>query len=557
MPGEGTVQTRSASCTCTDWWSPGHIGKELHSDNKNAEEFPLRLENSDNDPDAAKRVVRLTFGMLARACIDVAHWKQMSHRPTKKKAEGYLAKVGLGAKVADGIIAGVWSGEDIQDLLPCMLKEHRNHMVGLDRFVITPMHQNALGVEKALIQQTEPLFVRSQNTASNMNWRKFYADLTAYNKKMVRSSIDWCKPMPFSTKDKQKLGTAGWTSENYMAFTRLSLVYHSPLEDDHMQVQDDFGANTFAAFKSMRVLWLCTMSHMFCDEKVPSGKIDDFIRLFLSACVKLHKECLEAKAGRRRGRKRGRREDDGEGSDGGEGAGENAGSASATSKAFYEGKSNFFSLLNVKETVEEFGSLRDLWEGYMESYFQVVKGELTSFRHDDDFMVTILTKILRTSFLAHMNQGNPYSETKEQARTLDFNVYLGTCDVSAALNDDKKFPSGVVVDDKLYLCFGRGGRSEDRSVSLVELQFDDTNGKWRYNLWYAPVCANAAQDAPTKMSREEVLGRASDFFVLLPEFVVGCDTPHVHTVLCKSWKLRDECGNFRLLLPREDGQNNA
>ena len=70
------------------------------------------------------------------------------------------------------------------------------------------------------------------------------------------------------------------------------------------------------------------------------------------------------------------------------------------------------SLLNVKETIDKYGSFRDLWECDCEGYIHYVKGEMNIMRHNDKFLQTILGKRLRSSYLNHLNEDNPFSERK-------------------------------------------------------------------------------------------------------------------------------------------------
>ena len=95
--------------------------------------------------------------------------------------------------------------------------------------------------------------------------------------------------MPFSgkEKEKEKMATANWQSEHYLAFTRLSLVHLGPLETISKSLTED-KALLFKAFRAMRIFWFCVMSHTFSDTKVPSRVIDNYIRLFLSSCNRLH-----------------------------------------------------------------------------------------------------------------------------------------------------------------------------------------------------------------------------------------------------------------------------
>ena len=59
-------------------------------------------------------------------------------------------------------------------------------------------------------------------------------------------------------------------------------------------------------------------------------------------------------------------------------------------------KSNFFSLLNIGDMIEQSGNMRNCWEGENESYIQNVKREISTMKHNEKYLKTILTIILRT-----------------------------------------------------------------------------------------------------------------------------------------------------------------
>ncbi len=52
------------------------------------------------------------------------------------------------------------------------------------------------------------------------------------------------------------------------------------------------------------------------------------------------------------------------------------------------------------------------WEGDNESYIQNVKREISTMKHNEHYLKTILTKILRTEVLDYFNKDNPFSKEK-------------------------------------------------------------------------------------------------------------------------------------------------
>ncbi len=63
--------------------------------------------------------------------------------------------------------------------------------------------------------------------------------------------------------------------------------------------------------------------------------------------------------------------------------------------------------------IEESGSMRNCFEGENESYIQNVKREISTLMHTEQYLQTILTKMLRKSVLNSFNENNPWAQTKK------------------------------------------------------------------------------------------------------------------------------------------------
>ncbi len=529
-------QQREGQCSCcSDWWST-----VIHD----ATKYPTDPWDAQ---DANPPVLKLNFNILRSAFQSAQDYYLLytneddsGKPPSKKPVQEFMARCGVGKNISDKAIEGIWNGQPIEELLPTILKHSPIHGYDLDRFGPTPMHQNTLGCEKSLIPLTPSLFNR-RYTTHNRAWKSLFNSITSSHKAVTNASIGWCKAAPFSKKEALKLGTGKWQSEHYLAFTRVSLVHFVPLDDMNL---DDMHRKVLGVFKAVRVLWFCIMSYTLTDVPgVSSERLHDFIKLFLSACNRLHYVSIAAKE-KRSGRKRSadaeERENDNEKDD-------NEEDETYSSLPFFASKSNFFSLLNAKDDTDRHGRLGDLWEGYMEAYIQLLKNETSVMRHSDEFMVTILSKLLRTSFLDHANEGNPYTERSRYARTFNFRVYPHHTNMKG-LFSNSSIPCGVIIDGKMYLCQDSFGRSS--GVTLMGIRFNDNTGQWRYNLWYAsceldPIKRLICRD------REEIVKRATDFFAMFPMTVSETSQVISHTVLCKSWRVRDELGGLSLPIPRE------
>jgi hypothetical protein len=67
--------------------------------------------------------------------------------------------------------------------------------------------------------------------------------------------------------------------------------------------------------------------------------------------------------------------------------------------------------------------MRNCWEGENESYIQNGKREISTMKHNEKCLKTILTKILRTDILALFHKDNPFSKAEKYSRTGHLRIY--------------------------------------------------------------------------------------------------------------------------------------
>jgi hypothetical protein len=73
--------------------------------------------------------------------------------------------------------------------------------------------------------------------------------------------------------------------------------------------------------------------------------------------------------------------------------------------------------------IEESGSMRNCFKGENESYIQNIKREISTVKHTEQYLQTILTKMLRMNDLNSFNENNPIAQTKKYARTSHVRIY--------------------------------------------------------------------------------------------------------------------------------------
>jgi hypothetical protein len=73
--------------------------------------------------------------------------------------------------------------------------------------------------------------------------------------------------------------------------------------------------------------------------------------------------------------------------------------------------------------IEQSGNMRNCWEGENESNIQNVNREISTMKHNEKYLKTILTKILRADVLASFNMDNPFSNAKTYSRSSHLRIY--------------------------------------------------------------------------------------------------------------------------------------
>ena len=223
-------------------------------------------------------------------------------------------------------------------------------------------------------------------------------------------------------------------------------------------------------------------------------------------------------------------------------------SGQAKKKPFFISGSNYLSLLNIAQMKVYFGpSLREFWESIHEKYIQNIKGELKNMRHTNKFLATILRKVLRRMTLEKLIEDNPYYQKKQYARVDNFKIYkLENSDQEPSIVLTKNTAVSGIIDAQgnMLLCVEGKGQ-----FSLHPVQFNnDGNGFWRYNLWYSQAEIGPVSKVCT--SRKEVLELASDCFLMLRP--IQSDTVLCQTVICRSWRVRNESGELALPRPNKE-----
>jgi hypothetical protein len=148
--------------------------------------------------------------------------------------------------------------------------------------------------------------------------------------------------------------------------------------------------------------------------------------------------------------------------------------------------------------------------------------------------------------LEDLNLDNPLQKKTKYARLSDFNVY------STQLHDvlqNEKYVSGIIDrSGKMYVCYEA---KRNAGIDLHPIVFDDDGGEWVLNLWYAK--ASVGPSDRTVADRTELLNECHDEFLLLKmkDCIANSDSGK-STVICHSWRVRVNSGEFKVPMPAEE-----
>ena len=175
----------------------------------------------------------------------------------------------------------------------------------------------------------------------------------------------------------------------------------------------------------------------------------------------------------------------------------------------------------------------------MEGFIKFVKQELTTMRHDPAFMSTILKKLLQTHCIDNISSSSSFAKKKEYARTSNVKPLGINEDVSTVLDDNLALSGVVDEDGEAYLC-ARASATDGGGYKLYRIKFDDSKSEMIYDLHYAPVTL-----APYGPHR--CISDATQLAEFSNDYIVMVRREDKWTVLCRSWKVRNDKGEFTLL----------
>lgn len=525
-------QNCSSCSECGDWWldfdnEQTWMSKPKYYPKSKCANSPPCPEDRDIIDGATKlKPVELSFDFLRKA-FEFALHNHLKGKWTKGGFEAYLRTCCFNLGLINAMKSIVETAktnvdENIDICPPEIWERHEDLMIELSEFIDTPMHMLFLGVMKHLVGNMKRLFRSASHTKT---FEEFLAIINTALEACKSQSIAWCRTLSLSSK--AEFGTQGWQSDHFSALARLSLVYFAYLEDIVEQDTEDdeeYGKSVLA-LKQVLVLWNCLLSELFTDETCDPRRVDQYTRLFLSACCEYG---LRTEKGGKKA-------------------------------MFFDGTTNYFSLLNLSHLMRKYGDFRKLWEGEREKYIKFVKKVLYAMPQNDSFLTTAMRTLLQSHCLDQLMEDNMHTPDGTSERLSNIKVYKDANTLCVENWFKGKPLCGVTLKGikKIFLCIKGVGNG----IELFEIDFADNEGEWKYNLWYAPLYMNDRGVAPNYFkgkkpscsvsNRDDLKTLISDSVIIHPMVTSEANykAKNGHTVISWNWKVRVEDGTLRKLSP--------
>ena len=195
--------------------------------------------------------------------------------------------------------------------------------------------------------------------AENSLLSKFIRVAGPSMEKIKSFRLSFCRLEPFNDSSKKKIICPQWLSDNCMAFVHIMPMICGMLFDDIVpNATSDIHVKNSGQLKAVLVSCFVMISHIMSPDDVPPDVIDHHVKIFLQKCF-----CF-------------------------------GGTDSKQDQThFWENKPNFWCLLNLRDQIESFGSVRNYWEGDRERDIQKVKPIITRMRKKGSFFLKVMKKI--------------------------------------------------------------------------------------------------------------------------------------------------------------------
>lgn len=410
---------------------------------------------------------------------------------TWKSNEGtaYLKMFGLSATTITKIIEFATndsSKEDHDDThiydrykYPCMWSSS----LELHQFVEVPMHHIFEGIVKSIIEIQISFFKWYKK------WSTFSKDSNIILNNVLSSKTNFCKALPFSG---DNLTTGGWIAEQYVAFARIMNIL--------MKDYDNYINETSLGYTEMIVLTQSCHSlvaHLMTNEQIPTSKIRDLIKVFLGTCH-YYKEAV----------------------------------GNTQADPFWFHKSNFFSLMNLPDQIDEFGPLRLHWEGTREKYIQKIKPLLTNLRANSTYLVTKIQQHSQNSYLDLLMSDTNNKNGKKGIFEITSFGYPSLSIIRTKIENNETL-KGLLLKNEKYAYTLICGLNK---WSLCQMNLLDENGVYRCGQFYTEMKSDILNIVTECESKQDLNNSVKDMVMFIPLHPNQTEDSHLYSIITKDWK---------------------
>jgi len=494
-----------------------------------------KLPKMRNVPTSHILPVKQNFDMLRQGCRG-AFYNCAKGTWTAKETEKYLRTLGINGNLTTIIIEGAaWIKEQplrvpaikVTEMSETHIPRMWLEPLSMDVFVDSPMHLLFLGITKSMLG-----LVRNF-AAENSLLSKFIRIAGPSMEKIKSFRLSFCRLEPFNDSSKKKIICPQWLSDNCIAFVHIMPMICGMLFDDIVpNATSDIHVKHSDQLKAVLVSSFVMISLVMSPDDVPPDVIDHHVKIFLQKCY-----CF----------------------------GDTDSKQDRTH--FWENKPNFWCLLNLRDQIELFGSVRNYWEGDRERDIQKVKPTIKRMRKKGSYFLKVMKKIqileiLDILYLQHQHSNLIKDEldvqSSEESRSDWFyvqnteerhNIYTYT-DSSSIINDMTEMQPFVgyleVLDHqlrlpKLYVLIG----TKKTNVKKVEIVFSSVGveGHYSFSLWHEKC--GIARAILENTSIDELKKSRDHTCIFLPTSVTS-EKGAQYSVVCDDWKVRHQGGIFAL-----------
>ena len=467
--------------------------------------YPDVAHNDSPQPPSTRAAGLKVYGFIEQTydilvtCVQYMAFNIATNTWKKEEATAYFMTLALSTKLFDLI----W--DEAKRLGKC----NKHHVVKttqfsaiprlwlsgykLHQFLDSPMHHLFQGITKSLITAINTFF-----TGMSL-FRDFARKANDLIEPIRDLKLDWCK---FELFHSDKFSTGGWVAESYLAYARFLPFIYANTTEDFLNKRNTPGSNECSILiHSAHIM----ISHLMSSTKEHGDGIDDYVKLFLSACNAFcnvtQKESVSG---------------------------------------FWSGKANFISLLNLYEQVKHFGPLRQYWEGIQERFIQHVKPLLSNIRSTQGYFDAKLNQHHQHMALAYMDQ--PTTIAKKYNRYQQFKVYDSFESCQECIADST--PLSLVLSALDPTMFGVVYES-DTQFAIHPIRFVKTSGgRVVLGLWYEEISIDANAIIQNVDTMEGVYSLCSDYALAVKCNVAAHshDTNHsfFRAIILSSWRVRQQ-----------------